>query len=355
MIASQLTFEQDVPMAPMTTLEVGGTAHRLVRLPSEAAAHALVEWWTALPPEQRPALLPLGGGSNLLVSDGGFPGLVVKLENQTLEVLSQEPERVRVRVGAGLTWDDFVEQACRHAWAGVECLSGIPGSVGAAPVQNIGAYGQEVAETLVAVEGYDLETGRWQRFSREECGFAYRDSRFKRAGLGRYLLLAVELELRPGGAPTVRYKDLQERSQERRVETLLELRELVLEVRRSKSMVYDRRDPNHRSAGSFFTNPVVPREQAAELVARTGMPCYPAGPDTSKLSAAWLIEHSGLPRGFRPHPEARVGLSTNHVLALTNRGGASAQELWELAQLVQEKVWSSYAVRLVPEPVLVGF
>ena len=355
MPTAQLSVEQQVPMAPLTTLAVGGPAEQLVRIAQAEQAAALVDWWFNLPEAQRPRLLPLGGGSNLLVSDSGFPGLVVKMENSFLEVLEQSPERVLVRVGAGMVWDDFVAHTAAQGWAGVECLSGIPGCVGAAPVQNIGAYGQEVAETIVSVEGYDLATGRKFTYSAAECEFAYRDSRFKHAGQGRYLIVGVDFALTPNGAPTVRYRDLQERCQDRQVSSLQEVRELVIEVRRSKSMVYDPLDPNHRSAGSFFTNPIVDIATAERLVAETGMPRYPATPGHAKLSAAWLIEQSGLPKGFRPEPEARVGLSTNHVLALTNRGGATAQELIGLAQLVTERVRARFGVSLVPEPVFIGF
>jgi UDP-N-acetylmuramate dehydrogenase len=348
-------LEGQVPLAPLTTLGVGGPAQQLVRITDGTQAEALVAWWVSLPRADRPPLLPLGGGSNLLVSDAGFTGLVVKMENQHLEILEETSVGVRVRVGAGMVWDDFVAQTAARGWAGIECLSGIPGCIGAAPVQNIGAYGQEVSETIVGVEGFDLDKGQRFSYSNADCGFAYRDSRFKQAGLGRYLIISVEFDLRPGAPPTVRYRDLQERCQDRQISTLQEVRDLVLEVRRSKSMVYDPSDDNHRSAGSFFTNPIVEAATAERLAAETGMPRYPAVPGYEKLSAAWLIEHSGLPKGFKSHPAARVGLSTNHVLALTNRGGASATELVALATLVTEKVREAYGVTLVPEPVFIGF
>lgn len=348
-------IETEVPLAPLTTLGVGGAAAQLVRIASPEQAAALVRWWSALPKPTRPPLLPLGGGSNLVISDRGFGGLVVKMENSAIELFLEQPESVHVRVGAGMVWDRFVAETIERGWAGVECLSGIPGCVGAAPVQNIGAYGQEVAETILAVEGLDLLNGEPFVHTNDECGFSYRDSRFKQAGLGRYLITAVTFALRPGGAPTVRYGELKERCRERSVSNLQQLRELVLEVRRSKSMVYDPTDDNHRSAGSFFTNPIVESEVAQRLVETTGMPRYPFSPGREKLSAAWLIEQSGLPKGFKMSPQARVGLSTNHVLALTNRGGASAAELVELARFVTEKVRATYGVELVPEPVHIGF
>lgn len=348
-------LEDDVVLAPLTTLEVGGAARKLARITEAVQAERLVAWWHELAAEERPQLLPLGGGSNLLVSDDGFPGLVLKMENRELEVLERSAGRVTVRVGAGMVWDRFVAETVKNDWAGVECLSGIPGSVGACPVQNIGAYGQEVAETILAVHGIYLPTGDRFSYSNQQCGFSYRHSKFKQAGLGVYLILAVDFALRPGGEPTVRYKDLQERCRDRGVASLGELRQLVLQVRREKSMVYDPSDPNHRSAGSFFTNPIVEQAVAERLVAEFSMPSYPAGPGQRKLSAAWLIEHSGLPKGFKPSPEAKVGLSTKHVLALTNRGGASAADLAALARLVVETVQAKFAVTLVPEPVWVGF
>ena len=348
-------LEYDVPMAPLTTLDVGGAARQLARIQNAEQAQALAAWWHTLPEPQRPALLPLGGGSKLLVSDSGFPGLVLKMENQSLEIIEESEKRVTVRVGAGMVWDEFVAQTVAKGWSGVECLSGIPGCVGASPVQNIGAYGQEVSETIVGVHGYHLPSGTPFSYTNEECEFSYRHSRFKEAGQGVYWILSVDYAIVPGGEPTVRYRDLQERCRDRKVTSLSQLRDLVLEVRREKSMVYDPADPNHRSAGSFFTNPIVDEALADRLVQETGMPSYPATSGHKKLSAAWLIENSGLPKGFKPSAEAKVGLSTKHVLALTNRGGATATELVALADLVTATVAGKFGVKLVPEPVWVGF
>ncbi len=354
-LATSFPVERDVPLAPLTTLGVGGAAQKLARISSSEEAAAVVSWWTSLPEEDRPSILPLGGGSNLLVSDSGFDGLVLKMENSQLEVLEESAQQVVVRVGAGMIWDQFVAETAARGWAGIECLSGIPGCVGASPVQNIGAYGQEVAETIVAVHGYHLQTGQPFSYTNAECEFSYRHSRFKEAGQGSYWILSVDFALSPKGEPTVRYRDLQERCRDRKVSSLPELRALVLEVRREKSMVYDSADPNHRSAGSFFTNPIVNEGLAEQLVSETGMPSYPASPGQRKLSAAWLIENSGLPKGFKPSTDSRVGLSTNHVLALTNRGGASAEELIGLAKLVTATVEEKFGVKLVPEPVYIGF
>ncbi len=354
-LALSFPDDREVPLAPLTTLGVGGAARQLARISSAEEAASVIAWWRGLPEEDRPPVLPLGGGSNLLVSDSGFAGLVLKMENTDFEVLQESSESVTVRVGAGTVWDQFVAETVARGWAGVECLSGIPGCVGASPVQNIGAYGQEVSETIVAVHGYHLTSGEPFTYTNAECEFSYRHSRFKEAGQGNTWILSVDFELKPQGSPTVRYRDLQERCRDREVSSLSELRELVLEIRREKSMVYDPSDANHRSAGSFFTNPIVEESRAERLVEETGMPSYPATAGFRKLSAAWLIEKSGLPKGFKPSEDSRVGLSTKHVLALTNRGGASAQELVGLAQLVTSTVEAKYGVTLVPEPVFVGF
>lgn len=354
-----IATEKLVELAPFTTLGVGGPASQLVRITSTAQALEAVRWWRGLEPVQRPALLPLGGGSNVLISDSGFEGLVVKMENSHLEVLEQTGEQVVVRVGAGMVWDQFVAHATTQNWAGVECLSGIPGCVGASPVQNIGAYGQEVSETIKSVGGIDTRTGEEFRFTNEQCRFSYRDSFFKRQPAGRYLITSVDFQLRPGGEPTIRYADLKTRCENSNVHTLEQVRSLVLEIRRSKSMVYDTEDPNHRSAGSFFTNPIVSSEIADRIERRlpqdTRFPRFPVGEGREKLSAAWLIDNSGLKKGFRLSEASPAGLSTNHVLALTNRGGARAEDLIQLCRHVQRNVEEAFGISLVPEPVFIGF
>ena len=357
-----IATQKMVPLAPFTTLDLGGPASQFLTVTSLEQALNVLQWWHELPVDQRPELLPLGGGSNLLISDDGFDGLVLKMENRDLKVEEELDGSVLVEVGSGTVWDDFVAYAVERNWAGVECLSGIPGCVGASPVQNIGAYGQEVSETIRRVQGIDMQTGETFGFSNSECEFSYRHSRFKRSAQTngpRYLITSVTFELRPGGAPTIRYQDLQEKCDQRESRTLSEVRSLVLDIRRSKSMVYDPGDPNHRSAGSFFTNPIVTTAQAdevaASLEASQKLPRYKAGPGLEKLSAAWLISQSGLPKGFQPNQDSRVGLSTNHVLALKNRGGATAEELLELCRYVQDRVRDRFGIELTPEPVFIGF
>lgn len=354
-----ISTQKMVPLASHTTLAIGGPAGQFVRIESADQAADVISWWRGFPEAHRPALLPLGGGSNLLVADSGFDGLVMKMENRDFDILEENESTVVVRVGAGWNWDEFVAATVSKGWAGVECLSGIPGCVGASPVQNIGAYGQEVSETVHQVEGLDTSTGEKFVFLAEDCDFSYRDSFFKKALQGRYLITFVTFCLRPGGEPTIRYQDLKRRLEELPNRSLQAVRNLVLDIRRSKSMVYDKDDPNHRSAGSFFTNPLVEPKLADQIESSlphgTKFPRFPHGPDKVKLSAAWLIDHAGLKKGFRLPGIANVGLSTRHVLALTNRGGGSAEELLQLCRHVQNVVETKFGVRLEPEPVFVGF
>lgn len=352
-----IATEKMVPLGPLTTLDLGGPAHQLLRVRSYGEAVEAIRWWKSQP--QPIPLMPLGGGSNILVSDSGFRGLVLKMENDSITVLEQSSESILVEAGAGTVWDDFVAHSVQQDWAGIECLSGIPGCVGAAPVQNIGAYGQEVSETIERVSGIDISSGESFQYSNADCGFAYRDSFFKQAEKGRFLITSVVFRLRPGGVPTIRYRDLQERCRAEDRKTLAEVRNLVLEIRRSKSMVYDRTDPNHRSAGSFFTNPIVATEVADRIASGlpegVRFPRFEMPDGREKLSAAWLIDNAGLKKGFKLHGESKVGLSTKHVLALTNRGGGTSAELLELCRHVQAVVEERFSVRLVPEPNFVGF
>ncbi|MFN8606891.1 MAG: UDP-N-acetylmuramate dehydrogenase [Vulcanimicrobiota bacterium] len=337
-----------VSFRDLTTLEVGGAARRFVDLLT--CQQALEEYGRAR--AQGWPVLVLGGGSNMLVSDQGFDGLVVRWLDRSLDVLAETADRVLVRVGGGWVWDEWVAEAVARGWAGLECLSGIPGLVGAAPIQNIGAYGQEVAGLIRACRVLEWESGQEVRLTGAECAFGYRDSRFKRDWKGRYLVTSVEFELQPGAVPQLRYKELQQKMQGKPL-TLSEVRQTVLEIRRSKSMVWDPADPNHRSAGSFFMNPVVDAQQAQALAARfPEMPGWPSGEGSTKLSAAWLIERSGFPKGWGEGP---AGLSSNHVLALINRGGARAEDLLRLAGQVRRGVQAQFGVSLHPEPEFVGF
>lgn len=334
----------DVPLAGLTTLGVGGPARFYAEVRDVPSLLALLK-----AAGERPVYL-LGEGSNLLVADAGYDGVVVRYLEDSYRLDGE-----LLVVGAGMAWDRLVERTVAEGLAGIECLSGIPGLVGAAPMQNIGAYGQEVAEVIHAVHVVDRASGQTRIFPREECGFGYRTSHFKTDWRDRYVITHVELALRRGGAGTVRYADLKKRF-EGQTAPLAELRAHVLEIRRSKSMVYDRADPNHRSAGSFFVNPVISlahSERVRELADHPGpMPAYPAGEGLVKLSAAWLMERAGFQRGY---VRGRAGLSTNHVLALINRGGATAAEILELAAEIRERVQSRFGVELHQEPNLLGF
>jgi UDP-N-acetylmuramate dehydrogenase len=263
---------------------------------------------------------------------------------------------VEVTVAAGEGWDDLVRCAVARDWAGLECLSGIPGRVGATPIQNVGAYGQEVSETITAVHAIDRTTGDTVSLPTSECGFGYRDSRFKSAEPDRWIVIGVTYRLRPGGTPTVKYDELAKHLRGRGLDrpTLGQVRESVIEIRRAKSMVLDAADPNRRSCGSFFTNPIVAPAHADTIATRAGvatMPRWAQADGAVKLSAAWLIERAGFTRGTSAGP---VGLSTRHTLAIVCHDGARAADVAGFARRIRDTVAERFDVRLTPEPVLWG-
>jgi UDP-N-acetylmuramate dehydrogenase len=338
-----LRIEENVPIAPLTTLGIGGPARYYARVGSAGALSAAVGWAR----ERGLPLLLLGGGSNLLVADDGFPGLVAHVDVKGIEATPDG----EVTAGAGESWDAIVAFAVARGLAGFECLSGIPGSVGATPIQNVGAYGQEVRETIAVVRALELESGRRVEFSNEQCRFAYRESRFKVEDRGRYAVTSVTYRLTPGGAPSVTYPELRRYLEERGADpfSLAAVRAAVLAIRKRKSMVLDPADPDARSAGSFFVNPVVSAD-VADAIGLEDMPRYPA-PGGVKLSAAWLIERAGFSKGYGG---GAAGLSTKHTLAIVNRGGASARDVATLAREVRDRVRERFGVTLTPEPVFVG-
>lgn len=305
--------------------------------------------------EARGPVLVFGGGSNLVVSDAGFDGLAIQLDMRGIETR----EAGRLVVAAGEPWEGVVEAAVQRGWAGLECLAGIPGRAGATPIQNVGAYGQEVAQVLAAVEALDLEQGQRVRLEPEDCGFAYRDSRFKRER-GRWIVTSVEFQLRPDGAPTLAYRELQH-ALEGQEPTLAAVRETVLALRRRKSMVVDPDDPDSRSVGSFFTNPIVDPAVAERICAQAvkaglvacadDVPRYDGGAGRTKFPAAWLIERSGITKGMR---RGGVAVSSKHTLALVNLGGGSTSQLVALAREIRDRVEGEFGVRLEPEPRFVG-
>jgi len=331
-------------LADHTTLHVGGPAAEFVVATTEAE---LVDAVREADDAGRPVLV-LGGGSNVLVSDAGFDGRVVAVRTRGVSADADACGGAVVRVAAGEPWDDLVARAVDEGWVGVEALSGIPGLVGATPIQNVGAYGQEVSETIASVRCWDRQAGAVRTLFNRDCRFGYRTSRFKQEP-GRWVVLEVVFQLRLGdlGAP-VRYAELAGRLgiEPGGRAALGDVRAAVLELRQGKGMVLDEDDHDTWSAGSFFTNPVLAAGSVPD-----GAPAWPQPDDTVKTSAAWLIEHAGFGRG---HGNARAALSGKHTLALTNRGGASAEDLLDLAREVRDGVREEFGIELVNEPVLVG-
>ena len=342
--ATALRIERNVPLGLLTTIGIGGPAKYFVRATTVDEVREVVAWAA----DQGQELFVLGGGSNLVIADEGFDGVVMQIALRGITVESEDPTSVIVRVAAGEWWDDFVAMAVANGWAGVECLSGIPGSTGATPIQNVGAYGQEVSETIIRVEVLERDTSRVVTLTNWDCVFSYRNSVFKSAAKDHYVVLGVTFRLAPNGKPAVRYPELQKLVGEH--SSLPEVRNAVIAVRRRKAMVIDPADPDTRSDGSFFMNPVIARAEFDRLAHRD-MPNYPSG-DQVKLSAAWLIEHAGFHKGST---FGNVGLSSKHTLAIVNRGGGTAREVVELMRLIQTKVREEFGVELYPEPNFIGF
>ena len=349
-----MEIQENVSLAPLTTLQVGGPA----RYFAEATTADEVREAVRFAQSRGLPLFVLGGGSNLVVSDRGWRGLVLRVGVLGINHRHGSAHTAYFDVGAGEEWDGFVAATVVHNCAGVECLSGIPGSVGGTPVQNVGAYGQEVAETINSVVALDLKTGEEHEFEKDECGFNYRTSIFNTSQRGRWVILRVAYALEHGGEPRIAYGDLKKHfANLGRRPTLAETREAVRNIRAGKSMLISPGDEDSRSAGSFFKNPVLSAEQFSELTRRAEtqglqVPSYPALEAQHKVSAAWLVEHSGFSKGFTL---GRAGISRKHALALVNRGGASAAEIVALKDRVQQGVEQAWGIRLEPEPVFVGF
>jgi UDP-N-acetylmuramate dehydrogenase len=359
-----MLIEENKLLGPFTTFGIGGPARSFVEAASEEEI-AEAATWSA---ERGIPLFVLGGGSNLLVSDVGFDGRVLRvaLRGVTAMDAQEQPDSTGQRIyraAAGEDWDAFVDLTVRQDCAGVECLAGIPGTVGGTPVQNVGAYGQEVASVIDRVRAFDLRERAFVEFAASECGFAYRRSRFNSADRGRYVVTRVDYRLTPGGAPTVRYADLQralaEGQEEGREASLADVAAVVRRVRQSKGMLLVEGDPDCRSAGSFFKNPVVSEEQVRQIaaVSEKAPPRFPAGPGAEnqgrvKVPAAWLIEQAGFTKGYTL---GAAGVSTRHTLALVNLGGASAADVLALAGQITAAVEVRFGIQLEMEPVLVGF
>ncbi|PYX18280.1 MAG: UDP-N-acetylenolpyruvoylglucosamine reductase [Acidobacteria bacterium] len=348
-----MNVQENVSLAPLTTMKVGGPARYFV----ENKTIAEVQGAVAFGRSRNLPLFVLGGGSNLVVSDAGWPGLVLKVGITGIDERNENGKAI-FDVGAGEEWDKFAARAVARNCAGVECLSGIPGSVGGTPVQNVGAYGQEAAETIESVLTLDLRDDQIRELCGEACGFSYRTSIFNTSERGCYIILRVTYGLTPGGQPRIDYADLKRHfSGWQQIPTLADTREAVRRIRASKAMLITPGDADARSVGSFFKNPVLSSEQHEDLSRRAAarglqIPSYPALDAQHKISAAWLVEHSGFSKGY---DSGHVAISSKHALAIVNRGGATAADVVALKEHIQHRVQEIWSICLQPEPVFVGF
>jgi UDP-N-acetylmuramate dehydrogenase len=347
-----MQFLQQVPLAPYTTFQIGGPARWFAQAESEDDIASGI----AFAADRGLPLFILGGGSNLLVSDDGFPGLVLRIGLRGIQS-GLEGNRLIVSAAAGEDWDGVVAHAVAAGGAGIECLSGIPGTTGGTPVQNVGAYGQEVAQCIVSVRAFDRTAKRFVDLPAASCGFSYRRSIFNSTERDRYVVSQVVYALLHNGPANVTYADLSRYFAAREDKpSLAEVREAVRSVRAQKGMLIVPGDPDCRSAGSFFKNPVVPVAILEALASKLGIekatiPAYPAQPGEVKLSAAWLIDRAGLHKGFAM---GNAGISSRHTLALVNRGGATAAEITALRNKIVSTVETQFAIHLEPEPVWLG-
>jgi UDP-N-acetylmuramate dehydrogenase len=353
MAADSLAIQENVPLAGFNTFGVGGPAHRFVEVATqEEAAQAL-----AFASEHQLQFFVLGGGSNLLVSDSGFPGLVIMNRIKGFSVVG-DGGSVLVTAGGGEDWQEFTDRCVAEGWQGIECLAGIPGTVGASPVQNIGAYGQEVAQTIVQVEALETATGNVVRFEKAQCAFGYRSSIFNSTEAGRHLITGVTFRLVPGAAPHIAYRELEERLVAKPAPTLDDLRDAVLSIREGKGLIIREGFDSFKSAGSFFKNPIVTLdeyERIARVVEEAGgfaNWAWPMEPGEVKISAACLIQCAGFLRG---HRKGAAGISPRHTLIMVNYGGASAHEIIAFAAEVRQRVFERFGVPLLPEVRMVGF
>jgi UDP-N-acetylmuramate dehydrogenase len=350
-----LKTQENIPLAPLTTFQVGGPARYFVDAHSEHEVSEAVAYASA----RKLPLFILGGGSNLLVSDNGWSGLVLKVSVAGVE-FEGDRQKMVFHAGAGENWDELVALAVSKNCGGIECLSGIPGTVGGTPVQNVGAYGQEVSETITRVRALEIATGKAVDLTNADCGFSYRSSIFNTTRRGQYIVLEVSYLLHRDGGPRIEYADLKKffaASSEN--PTFQQVRDAVRSIRQSKAMLLVSGDEDCRSAGSFFKNPIVSAAEAdrvqalaEKLTPGKTLPRYPAADGQVKLAAAWLVEQSGFSKGYSLGP---VGISRKHTLAIVNRGGATAKDIVSLKDEIEKKVFDVWGLTLQPEPVFVGF
>jgi UDP-N-acetylmuramate dehydrogenase len=348
-----MVITENVPLAPLTTLKVGGPARYFIEAKTVAEVSEAVDFSRS----RSLSLFVLGGGSNLVISDAGWPGLVLKIGLTGIDH-RHESGRDILEAGAGEDWDKFVGFAVTHNCSGIECLSGIPGSVGGTPVQNVGAYGQEVSRTIESVLALDLKDSQLHELCNEACGFSYRTSIFNTTERGRYIILRVSYSLQQGGDAFIAYADLKKYfAGWNEKPTLANTRDAVRKIRAGKGMLIVSGDDDCRSAGSFFKNPILSADQYQALATRATakklqIPNYPALDAQKKVSAAWLVEHSGFSRGYG---SGRVGISRKHALAIVNRGDATAADVLIFKEVIQQRVEEIWGIRLEPEPVFIGF
>jgi len=348
-----LQIEENVSLAELTTLKIGGNARFFLSAKNENEIIEAIRFAE----QNNLKIFILGGGSNVLIADEGFDGLVLQVALKGISTFQENDETVYITAKAGEDWDEFVALCVGKNLQGVECLSGIPGFVGGTPVQNVGAYGQEVSETIVSVRVFDRRTESFLELLNWQCGFAYRTSIFNTTEKNRYIVLTVTYALKFGGEPKIVYRDLQNYFGDAKP-NLEETRRAVLKIRAEKSMVIDATDPNSQSAGSFFKNPIITKrkfadiKEHAEKLGIKSVPSFKIDEGNLKIPAAWLIEKSGFEKGYE---YGRVGISTKHALGIINRGGATAEEVMILKDVIQAKVKETFDVELKPEPIFVGF
>ncbi len=349
-------FQEQVSLASYTTLRIGGRARAFCEVASEAELLEAVR----IARQRSLPIFVLGGGSNLLVSDSGFDGLAIRIAIRTPIQVRAERGTVEYIVPAGADWDSFVLQVCEQGISGIECLAGIPGQVGGTPVQNVGAYGLEVADTIVTVRAFDLNTNCFIALSHDQCAFAYRRSIFNTIDRGRYIVTQVTFRFDRAATPKLIYADLERYFAGRTqapAPTPIEVYHAVREIRYRKGMLIVEGEPDSRSAGSFFKNPSVPTSILTQIAVSLNIPVseiphWSAGAEAIKLPAAWLLERAGFTKGFQL---GRAGISSRHTLALINRGGATAADIVALRTLIQDEVHRRFHIRLEQEPVQLGF
>lgn len=354
-----ITVQENVALARYTSMRVGGSARYWASASTLDQLRAALEWAgkRSLPVQV------LGGGSNTIFADGTYPGFVVKVNLMGIDGGSDDAgdaaDAVTVSAAAGENWDEFVVHCLGSQLSGIECLSGIPGLVGATPIQNVGAYGQEVAQTITKVQALDRDSLEEVAFSGEECRFSYRSSRFKAADRDRFIITRVTFRLRRGAKPELDYPELRQRLRDEATDpTPAAVRDVVIALRRSKSMVLDPQDPNTRSVGSYFLNPIIlgpPMDAVEERWQAVGdresdIPKFPEVDGRVKIPAAWLVENSGFGKGYR---YGQAGISQNHALAIVAHGDRSA-DVVRLGEMVQEAVVKRFGILLESEPVVVG-